>query len=136
RDQPLVEPQQSLAHADPWRPPRRRLELARIRDVVTLIPQAPTLVDHLRHASAQIADHPDQFEEAHRVLHTPADIEDLAGKLGATLDRQEEGIYQITHVEGVPDLQAIAVEGDRGPRQSPDQEMRDPPLVLGAELMR
>ena len=50
--------------------------------------------------------------------------------------RQQERVDQIVDEQHVAHLQAVAVERDRLAVERLDQEVRDPALILGAELVR
>src|SRR3569833_294481 len=77
-----------------------------------------------------------QLTQAQGVARTAANVERLPLERGHVIPREPEGLHEVADVENVPDLATITVQGQRTILASPDEEMGDPALVLGAELVR
>jgi hypothetical protein len=126
----------ALGDADPGRPAGRVAESSRVADVVPLICLAPGVELHLRRRGAQRADRLDQLDEAGGSFRPAADVERVAGERVHLRLREQHRIDEIADVQDVADLQSVAVYRDRLILDGANEKVRDPALILGAELVR
>src|SRR5437763_14421430 len=78
--QPMEQQLDAFPRVDFGRPPRRGLELSRVRDVISLIARTPFLEPDSRLLALEPGHQLEQFEQADRVPEPAADIERLPGK--------------------------------------------------------
>src|SRR4051812_15720294 len=86
--------------------------------------------------AAQVCNHVEKFEEADGVIRPAAKIEYVAADCIDFVEHTEPGGYGIRDMKSVAHLQAVSVDRYRRSADRLDHEMRDPALVLGAELAR
>src|SRR6185312_17423322 len=113
--QPAVKPLYALTGIDLRRPPRRSLELPRVRDVVALVGASPCLEMEIRPLPVQHFDKVEQLEQTDRVPETAADVECFSRKRVDVGVRQKECIDQIVREQQVAHLTPIAINDERFP---------------------
>src|SRR4051794_38854053 len=134
--QPIGQARDAVAHAHRRAPAGHLLELAGVGDEVPLVARPPRVVSDGGGSTDPIADELEQLQEADGVVRSAPDVEHPSRLARHRALRQQQRFDQVVHEQDVADLTAIAIERDRPAIQRLNEEMRDPPLVLGADLVR
>src|SRR4030095_9008349 len=76
----------------------------------------------------------EELEQAHTLTDSPAHIECFSPDSASGVAYRSHRIAQIIDEENIPHLSSIAVDRDAWATQRAENEVRNPPLVLVAEL--
>ena len=124
-----------LGHAGARPPAREALELRRVGHVA-LIAWAPVGEADRRHRDVQLGKARQQLEQAHGVARAAPEVEHLAGQHADARAGPHVRIDGVVDVQQIAHLPTVAVDRDRLAAQRLQQKVRDPALILGAELAR
>src|SRR4051812_33641292 len=134
-----LHPAQAVGQRRGGAPAGQSIKPVDVRHVVTLISGAPGAAVQLDPTAGGGRDLLDEIAHADGVAGTAADVEgatcDLGGRRGQLRLGETHGVDEVVDVEGIPDLQAVAIDRDWPSRQRADEEMRDPSLVRRSALV-
>src|ERR1051326_2700922 len=133
--EPVVEDAHSVDGADLRFPARGFTKRRSVRHVIALIPGARVLVAHAQASPVLALDGSKQFDQADGSLGPSADVERPSGDMVHVLLRKQECVNEIFDEEDVAHLVSVAINGERHLLERPDEEVRDPSLILSSELM-
>src|ERR1700687_1682618 len=111
------------------------LRFGDIAHVVGLVPLAPVRERVVRLLVDELTDLVDDSEQGALVRHSAADVVDLASRLFDLLDHGLVKRGEVSRIQEVSNLRAIAVDGQWAVAEDGMHEVRDPALILGAVLV-